>query len=109
MEFWRESDCDCGIESWRGGFPRVRSRVEEGVRFAIPPVPMEMLRVEVEEEERWCLRWEGWGCEGPERRWFAFVSVESGIPVEVEEALDTTEAFCAARSMESSRVSRLTY
>lgn len=34
----------------------MRSRVEEGIRFVMPPVPMEMLRVEVEEEDRWCLR-----------------------------------------------------
>lgn len=34
--------------------------------------------------------------------------MESGRPVDVEDALETTEAFCAARRSESSRVSLLT-
>jgi hypothetical protein len=34
--------------------------------------------------------------------------VLSGRPADVEEAFETTEAFCAARSIDSSRVSRLT-
>lgn len=59
MEFWRERDCDCGMESWRGMFPRVRSAVEERTLPAIPPtvltlvaVPVMMLRVLVLDEER---------------------------------------------------------
>lgn len=68
-----------------------------------------MLRVLVLDEERWWRRWEGIGCEGPERRWFVLWSAESGRPAEVEEVLETTDAFCAARSMESSRVKRFTW
>lgn len=74
-----------------------------------PVIPAVMLRVLVLEEERWCRRWEGAGCEGPERRWFAPWSAGSGRPAEVEEALETTDAFWAARSMESSLVNRLTW
>jgi hypothetical protein len=74
----------------------------------LPAVPVVKLRVLVLDEERWWRRWEGAGCEGPERRWFALWSAESGRPVEVEDALETTEAFWAARSMVSSRVRRLT-
>jgi hypothetical protein len=71
--------------------------------------PAVMERVLVLEEERWWRRWEGVGCEGPERRWFvAEWSEGSGKPAEVEEVLDTTDAFWAARSMESSLVNRLT-
>lgn len=35
-------------------------------------------------------------------------SVVSGKEADVEEVLETTDAFCAARSMESSRVRRFT-
>lgn len=67
-------------------------------------------RAEVEEPERWWRRVEGAGCEGPDRRWLAFVSVESGMPLaaDVEDELDVTEALEAVRSRESSRVRRLT-
>lgn len=95
--------------------PRARSAVEDWRLPAIPPtvlmlavVPVVMLRVLVLEEERWCRRCEGAGWLGPERRWFALWSAESGRPVEVEEALDATEAFWAARSIVSSRVNRFT-
>jgi hypothetical protein len=67
-----------------------------------------LLRVLVLDEERWCRRCEGAGWLGPESRWFALTSPVSGKPAEVDEALETTEAFWAARSMESSRVRRLT-
>jgi len=102
MEFCRERDWDCGIEmeSCRCGFGRVRSAVEEGRLPAIPPtvlrlpaVPVVKLRVLVLDDERWCRRWEGAGWDGPERRWFALWSAESGRPVEVEDAFETTEAF----------------
>jgi len=70
-----------------------------------------VLRVLVEEEERWWRRAEGMGWEGPERRWLEWWSVESGRPArsEVEEVLETTEAFWAARRRVSSRVRRLTW
>ena len=57
---------DCGMESCRGGLPRVRAAVVEGaVLPAIPPTVLKlaavMLRVLVLDEERWCLRCEGAG------------------------------------------------
>jgi hypothetical protein len=65
-----------------------------GMLIAVTPVAMPVAeRVEVEDEERWWRRDEGVGCEGPERRWFALWSAESGRPAEVEDALETTEAF----------------
>lgn len=64
-----------------------------------------MLRVLTLEDERW--RRDGVGWLAPEMRWFAWWSVESARPVDVDDALDTTEADCW-RSRESSRVKRLT-
>jgi len=45
MEFCRLSDIDCGIESWRGGLPRVRSAVVEGA--LLPDIPATVLRLAV--------------------------------------------------------------
>jgi hypothetical protein len=61
MEFCRLRDWDCGIESWRGRWPRARSAVVEGaVLPAMPPtvliLPAVMLRWLVLDEERWCRR-----------------------------------------------------
>jgi len=57
MEFCRLKDMDCGMESCRGGLPRVRSAVVEGALLPeIPPTVLRlaavMLRVLVLEEER---------------------------------------------------------
>lgn len=57
MEFCRLRDTDCGMESCRGGLPRVRSAVVEGaVLPAIPPTVLRLaavlLRVLVLDEER---------------------------------------------------------
>jgi len=57
MEFCRLSDIDWGIESWRGGLPRLRSAVVEGaVLPAMPPTVLRlaavMLRVLVLDEDR---------------------------------------------------------
>jgi len=116
MEFCRLRDWACGmelgIESWRGRDPRVRSGTtpERALPETLSRVfPVVMLRVEVLDEDRWCLRWEGTGWLGPERRWFALLSDASRNPAEVEEVLETTEAFWAALSKESSRVNRLTW
>lgn len=70
-----------------------------------------MLRALAAEEERWWRRVEGTGWEGPERRWLEWWSEASGRPArsDVEEVLETTDAFWAARRRESSRVSRLTW
>lgn len=46
--------------------PRVRSAVVEGMEER--DARAEALREDVADEERWCRRWEGIGCEGPERR-----------------------------------------
>ena len=64
-----------------------------------------MLRVLRLDDER-CRR-EGVGRLAPEMRWFAWWSVESARPVEVDDAFDTTEADCWRRR-DSSRVNRLT-
>jgi len=101
---------ELGIESWRGRDPRVRSGTtpERALPETLSRVfPVVMLRVEVLDEDRWCL-WEGTGWLGPERRWLALLSDASTNPAEVEEVLETTEAFWAALSKESSRVNRLT-
>lgn len=51
----------------------------------------------------------GTGWEGPEMMWLLFASFESAKPLpETEEWFEATDAFCAARSRESSRVRRLT-
>ena len=70
-----------------------------------PVAEVLILRVLKLEEDRW--RREGVGWLGPESRWFAFWSVESGRPLDVEEVVDTTEADCWRR-IDSSLVRRLT-
>lgn len=70
MEFWRLRE----IESCRGGLPRVLSAVVEGMLIAATPGSPVAERMDVEDEERWCMRVEGAGWEGPERRWFALWS-----------------------------------
>lgn len=57
------------------------------------------------DDERW--RREGVGWLGPDMRWFALWSLESGRPVDVEDAVEATDAVCW-RSRESSRVSLFT-
>jgi hypothetical protein len=105
MEFWRLNDCV--IESCRFMLGRVRSTVVEDT---VPPVvqPVGMLRLLVLDEDRCRRRWDGVGPLGPESIWFVLWSPASSKPVEVEDELDTTDAFWAARSMDNSRVRRLT-
>lgn len=89
--------------------PRERS----GATVVAAPLPRVFKLAAVKErmlvfdDVRW-WRCEGTGCVGPERRWFEEWSNPSLRPLDVEDALETTEALCAARSMESSRVRRLT-
>lgn len=64
-----------------------------------------LLRVLTLEDER-CRR-EGVGWLAPEMRWFAWWSLESARPVDVDDALETTDADCW-RKRDSSRVNRLT-
>jgi hypothetical protein len=80
------------------------------------PATAVKLRALVLDAVRWCRRLVVKGCEKPEvevRCWddgsATWVDSVPDALADVEEALDTTEAFCAARRSESSRVRRLTW
>lgn len=82
----------------------------------IEPAPNEVpimawLRALWLEDVRWCRRPLVDGIENPEPE----IKSVAGVPsapltlAEVDDVLDTTEAFCAARRIDSSRVRRLTW
>lgn len=97
------------------GLPGLTGAGEDMPAIEVPetdPAVAVKLRALVLEEVRWCRRplVRGWENPEPALRCCSETWVDSApeAVADVEEVSDTTEAFWAARRMESSRVSRLT-
>lgn len=89
--FWRESGMACGLDA------TVLVSSEPAAWFC-----------DAEDDVRWCRR--AVGMEKPEPDNSDESAIGSCVDAaEVEDVLDTTEAFWAARRRDSSRVSRFTY